>query len=303
MTGRARILMVVVLYRPSLAISSLTSLKTIAGLQQAFSEDPTLANAFDLLLWDNSPQPVDSPALPFPFSYHHAPRNVGVSGAYNAAVEVAGEWGATWLLLLDDDTSVTAAYLNGMRQHAEAAESDNAIAAIAPLLTAGNVLLSPRMWRFARHVALPPAAAPYTETRAIYAANSGTMLRVEALRAVGGYSTRFWLDYSDIELFHRLHRRGYKVRIANDLALEHEIAMLDYDARMSPARYATYLAAEGDFLDLYRGPVERAMQLLRLAMRTVRQRRFADPTFSRMTRQELWRRLGTSRRQRQRGKG
>ncbi|MCU1313825.1 MAG: putative glycosyltransferase [Acidobacteriaceae bacterium] len=301
MTGRAPILMVVVLYRTSLAHSLLTDFKTIAGLKQAFTEDRALLDAFDLLLWDNSPQPSDSPALPFPFTYHHAARNVGVAAAYNGAVDLACEHGASWLLLLDHDTSVTAEYLSGMRKHAEEAESHRAIAAVAPLLTAGDVLLSPRLWRFARHVPLPRAAAPYTETRAIYAANSGTMLKVEALRAVGGYSTRFWLDYSDIELFHRLHRRGYQIRIANDLALEHEIAMLDYDARMSPARYANYLAAEGDFLDLCRGPVERAMHLLRLVVRTVRQRRFADATFSRMTRQELWRRLRTGRRQRQRG--
>lgn len=303
MTGRAPILMVVVLYRSSLADSSLTSLRTIAGLEQAFTEDRALLDAFDLLLWDNSPQPIDHPALPFPFSYHHAASNVGVAGAYNGAIDLAGERGATWLLLLDHDTSVTAAYLSGMWKHAAAAESDRAIAAVAPLLTAGEVLLSPRLWRFARHVPLPSAGAPYTERRAIYAANSGSMLKAEALRAVGGYNTRFWLDYSDIELFQRLHSRGYQVRIANDLVLEHEIAMLDYDARMSPARYANYLAAEGDFLDLYRGPAERAMHLLRLAVRTVRQRRFADPIFSRMTRQELWRRLRTSRRKRQRGGG
>jgi GT2 family glycosyltransferase len=295
MTGRAPILVVVVLYRTSLAES-----KTIVGLQRAFTEDRALLDAFDLLLWDNSPQPIDSPALPFPFTYHHAARNVGVAGAYNAALDVAGGRRAAWLLLLDQDTSVTAAYLRGMRAHAAAAESDPAIAAVAPLLKAGDVLLSPRLWRFARHVPLPHAAAPYTETRAIYAANSGSMVKVEALRAVGGYSTRFWLDYSDIEMFHRLHCHGFQVRIATDLELEHEIAMLDYDASMSPARYATYLAAEGDFLDLYRGPLERAMHLLRLAVRMVRQRRFADLAFSRMTRQELWRRLRTSRRQRQR---
>jgi GT2 family glycosyltransferase len=303
MTGRASILIVVVLYQASVANSPLTSFRTIAGLQEAFGEDAELFNAFDLLLWDNSPQPVHNPALPFPFTYHHAAHNVGVAGAYNAAIDIAGERGATWLLLLDHDTSVTAVYLSGMRRHAEAAENDPGIAAVAPLLTAGDALLSPRLWRFARHVPLPRAAGPYTETRAIYAANSGTLLKVEALRAVGGYNARFWLDYSDIELFHRLHRRGYRARIANDLELEHEIAMLDYDARMSPARYANYLAAESDFLDLYRGPVERAMHLLRLAVRTVRQRRFADATYSRMTRQEVWRRLLTSRRQRQRGRG
>jgi GT2 family glycosyltransferase len=301
MSGRAPILVVVVLYRESVSNSSVSNFKTIAGLQQAFTEDPALSNTFDLLLWDNSPQPIDSPTLPFPFTYHHAARNVGVAGAYNAAIDIAGERGAAWLLLLDHDTSVTAAYLNGMGKHAKGVESDRTIAAIAPLLIAGDVLLSPRLWRFARHIPLPRAPAPYTETRAIYAANSGTMLKVEALRAVDGYSTRFWLDYSDIELFHRLHRRGYRVRIATDLALEHDIAMLQYDARMSPARYANYLAAEGDFLDLYRGPAERAMHLLRLAIRTVRQRRFADATYSRMTWQELCRRLHPSHLVRQRG--
>jgi GT2 family glycosyltransferase len=301
MTGRAPILAVVVLYRDSGSNSSLIDLTTIAGLHHAFSEAPELLHAFDILLWDNSAQPIDHPALPFPVTYRHAPRNVGVAGAYNAATDLAAERESSWLLLLDDDTQVTAAYLRGMRAHAAVADNDANIAAVAPLLTLGEVLLSPRLWKFARHVALPRADAPYTETRAIYAANSGTMLRVEALRAIGGYNMRFWLDYSDIELFHRLHRRGYQFRIASDLALEHEIAMLDYDARMSPARYATYLAAESDFLDLYRGALERAMHLVRLAVRTRRQRRFTDATFSRMTWQELWRRLRSSRRQRQRG--
>jgi GT2 family glycosyltransferase len=136
MTGGAPILVVVVLYRTSLAQS-----RTIAGLRQAFIEDSGLLNAFDLLLWDNSPTPIDSPALPFPFTYHHAARNVGVAGAYNAAIGLASERGATWLLLLDHDTSVTAGYLNGIRQHADAVENDFAIAAVAPLLIAGDVLL------------------------------------------------------------------------------------------------------------------------------------------------------------------
>jgi hypothetical protein len=40
------------------------------------------------------------------------------------------------------------------------------------------------------------------------------------------------------------------------------------------------------------------LHLFRLAMRAVRQRRFADTAFSRMTRQELWRRLRTGRKAR-----
>jgi GT2 family glycosyltransferase len=293
MTDGAPVLMVVVLYRTSFKAS-----KTLAGLTQAVAEDPALLRIFDLLVWDNSPAPAESARLPFPFRYHHAARNEGVAGAYNGAARLAHEQGARWLLLFDHDTSVTGDFLRGMRQHAEQAMDEERIAAVAPFLRAGEFVVSPRLWRFARHVPLPRPATPYTERRAIFAANSGTLMRVNALEAICGYSPRFWLDYSDIYVFQRFHELGFGVRIAGDLALEHEVAMLDYDARMSPVRYATYLAAESDFLDLYRGRAERMLHLLRLAVRAVRQRRFAGAAFSRMTRQELWRRLRTGRKAR-----
>ena len=301
MSAGAPILMVVVLYRTTFEAS-----KTLAGLTQAIQEDPTLLRGFDLLVWDNSPAPIESALLPFPFRYHHARQNEGVAGAYNGAARMAREQSAAWLLLLDHDTSVTGDFLRSLRHHAEEAGGDEGIAAIAPFLyggeRAGKFVVSPRLWRFARHVALPRPAAAYTERRLLFAANSGTLVRVSALEAIGGYSSRFWLDYSDIYVFQRFHERGFGVRIAGDLALEHEVAMLDYDSRMSPARYATYLAAESAFLDLYRGPLERLLHLLRLTARVVRQRRFADGTFSRMTVHELWRRLRTGRSARLQGR-
>ena len=297
MTSSAAIVMVVVLYRTAFEDS-----KTLGGLTRAMAEDPTLLRSFHLLVWDNSPEPLEAARLLFPFRYHHAGRNEGVAGAYNGAARLAREEGAPWLLLFDHDTSVTGDFLRRMQQHAEQAGDDGRIAAIVPFLYAGEFLVSPRLWRFARHVPLPRPAASYAERRPIFAANSGTLMRPDALEAIGGYSSRFWLDYSDIYVFHRFYAQGFGVRIAGDLALQHEVAMLDYDARMSPARYATYLAAESDFLDLYRGPAERMLHLARLAARAVRQRRFADAAFSRMTRQELWQRLRTRRRARLRAR-
>jgi hypothetical protein len=73
------------------------------------------------------------------------------------------------------------------------------------------------------------------------------------------------------------------------------MAMLDYDRRMTPGRFATFLAAESDFMDLYRGPTERAMYLLRLAARILHQRSYADQTFARLSRKALWERLTTQR--------
>lgn len=293
-----RVLAVVVLYRMQPARS-----KTLAGLSHAFATDAALAKQMDVLIWDNSATAVDENSLPLGCTYRHAPTNAGVSGAYNAAAAMAAERSCAWLLLLDQDTSITDEFLRGMLEHAAQAAGDEQVAAIVPYLYAGSFCLSPRLWHFGRHAPLSRPAAPYTERREMFAANSGTLMRVHALQAIGGYSSRFWLDYSDIDAFHRLHAQKFTVRIAGDLALQHEVALLNYDARMTPARYATYLAAEGDFLDLYRGRAERLLHLLRLAVRVVRQRRFADKTFSGMTRHELWRRLQVRRRARLRVRG
>jgi GT2 family glycosyltransferase len=283
-------LAVVVLYRTALHAS-----RTLTGLAQAFAADASLLKQLDVLVWDNSAEGFKERSLPFPFTYQHAPQNEGVSGAYNAAAVVAEQRNCAWLLLLDDDTSVTADFLRGMLHHAAQIAEEERIAAVTPFLYAGSFCMSPRLWRFARHVPLPRPAQPYTETRSIFAANSGTLMRVRALEAIGGYNARFWLDFSDIEVFHRLYGHGFAVRIAGDLRLEHEMAMLDYDRRMTPARFATFLAAESDFMDLYRGPLERAMHLLRLAARVVHQRSYADPAFARLSRRALLERLTTRR--------
>jgi GT2 family glycosyltransferase len=285
-----RALAVVVLYRTPFARS-----KTIAGLARAFGEDPFLAQQFDVLVWDNSPEPQEERRFPFAYTYRHSAVNEGVSGAYNAAMRIAEQRGCGWLLLLDDDTSVTGEFLRGLLGHAAEIASEERVAAVVPFLYAGTFCMSPRLWRFARHVPLPRPAAAYTERRAIFAANSGTLMRVRALEVIQGYSSRFWLDYSDIDVFHRLHQQRLSVRIAGDLSLEHEMAMLDYDRRMTPARFATFLAAESDFMDLHRGPAERGMHLLRLAARMLHQRSYADPSFARLSRKALWERLTTRR--------
>jgi len=289
-TAAVRALAVVVLYRKAFAQS-----RTFAGLAQAFGEDPSLARQLDVLVWDNSPEAQEEHRLPFAFTYRHSAANQGVSGAYNAAIRISRAHGLDWLLLLDDDTSVTREFLRAMLNHAAEIAQEERVAAIVPFLHAGTFCMSPRLWRFARHVPLPRPVAAYTETRSVFAANSGTLARVRALEAIGGYSTRFWLDYSDIDVFHRLHRQGFSVRIAGDLTLEHEMAMLDYDRRMTPARFATFLAAESDFMDLYRGAAERGMHLLRLAARVLHQRSYADPAFARLSRKALWERLTTRR--------
>ena len=196
---------------------------------RAFAADSTLTKQIEVLVWDNSPTAIDESALPFPCTYRHASANAGVSGAYNAAAEMAAERDCSWLLLLDQDTSVTKEYLSGILAHAAQVAREEQVAAVVPFLYAENFCLSPRLWHFGRHAPLPRSAGGRTERREMFAANSGTLMRVRALQAIGGYSSRFWLDYSDIDVFYRLHVNNFSVRIAGDLVLQHEVALLDYD--------------------------------------------------------------------------
>ncbi len=200
-----------------------------------------------------------------------------MSGAYNAAAIIAEQRGCAWLLLLDDDTSVTAEFLRGMLGYATQVAEDERIAAVAPFLYAGTFCMSPRLWRFARHVPLPRPAQPYTETRAIFAANSGTLMRVRVLEAIGGYSARFWLDYSDIDAL----PPAAPAWIVGTHCRRSPTRTRDGDAGLRSANDAGalrhFLSAESDFMDLYRGPLERGMHLLRLAARVAAPEELCGP--------------------------
>ena len=110
LTGAAmQILVVVVLYKQSPKQS-----RTIQSLIPVFERNPSLIGPVHVLLWDNSPVPASQVSLPFPFDLSHAGRNVGTSGAYNYALELAESLGCPWLLLLDQDTTVSEEFLRTM---------------------------------------------------------------------------------------------------------------------------------------------------------------------------------------------
>ena len=133
----------------------------------------------------------------------------------------------------------------------------------------------------------------------VFAFNSGAMLRVDALRQVGGYDPRFWLDDSDALIFSKLHEHGKRVYIAGDIQVEHEFSMKDMQKRMSAARYRNALFAETAFWDLRMNRAAGWERTLRLALRMVKQWRRKDPSeLRRITWDALKRRLFTSRRRR-----
>ena len=61
------------------------------------------------------------------------------------------------------------------------------------------------------------------------AVNSSTLMRVAALREIGGYSEEFWLDLSDVYTFQAMYFKGRYIYVASDLVLQHSLSGMDYD--------------------------------------------------------------------------
>ena len=274
------VLAVVVLYKRSPEQS-----QTLAGLGKAFLRHPELFMLLRVLLWDNSPTALANPTLAFPFEYIHSGKNVGNSGAYNRALELAEAAGIPWLLLLDQDTTISEEFLPKMMEYGGRLADDPEIAAVLPMVWCRGRLISPqRFGTFTRAVPVPrPCHGAYKEQ--VLAVDSAALVRVSALREAGGYNEElFWLDFGDIYVFAALHRNRRSIYIASDVQLEHSLACMDYDNDMTPERYRNFLAAEGAFWELYGAPFDRAVLPVRLLARAMKQYlRYKNKSFARMS--------------------
>ncbi len=286
-------LIVVVRYRISLEHS-----QTFASLSKAFRSRPDLIACAGVLIWDNSPSALPDVRLPFPFEYRYTGRNLGVSGAYNCALALAEEKSCPWLLLLDQDTTLPEDFLSRMLEYARFHQANGRIAAVAPFLICDSQPVSPSVIRMDHAQPLPLSFSGEHELPA-HAANSGALVRVSALRAVGGYDEDFWLDYSDVTLFHRLYLHGRVLYVAGDLHLQHSLSANNFNGAMSPERYRNAIAAEGAYWDLYRSRRDNLALTARLFLRTCKQWIvYRNKEFSRITWRQFCRRIFATKPQR-----
>jgi GT2 family glycosyltransferase len=261
-----QILAVVVRYKVPLEES-----QTMQSLSKAFQEMPELAQSIRIFLWDNTPSPLISPASIIPLEYRHTGDNLGVSGAYNRAMEFAEANGIPWMLTLDQDTTLNASYLKRMLSLSHEVFGNPQVCSIVPFVRSHGRLVSPRrLGRLNRVFQIDRAASGILHADA-YAINSASLMRISALREIGGYSEEFWLDLSDVYVFQRMNERGKLIFLAGNLEIEHSIAGMNFEQDMVPERYQVFLAAENLYLSLYRSRFENAFQTFRLLPRAFRQ--------------------------------
>jgi GT2 family glycosyltransferase len=258
MASSKSILAIVVLYKvPAEKSQSFTSLRQLVAM------DSDAAEAIEWMICDNSPyeQPQPSGVAGL---YIRDTTNPGLAKCYNLALGIAQERNIPWLLLLDQDTTLTAEYLREIVQETQASRSDQSVVALVPKLIQDGIVQSPHAPPTYRHQKFSPDVAGKSEGR-LYAFNSGSVIRVAALQSIGGFPERFWLDFLDHATFHLLQQKGGKVFVLH-ACLAHELSTNNI-ARKDAAgkkRYRNILDAEHAFYKRYGSATDRIYHRVRL---------------------------------------
>ncbi len=294
MPEKVSILAVLVLYR--LPLEDSTTWKAICKQVDA----ALLAQVeIHLLICDNGPLPIVPPALPAWAEYAGVLENHGLAWAYNRGLALAKMRGAGWLLTLDQDTSLPPDYFIRMAREARDVGTEEKIAAIVPqLVSETRSVHSPVLshWYGEQKIRSGFSGIADGEVRAF---NSGALVRVSALDAIGGYDARFWMNYLDHSTFYGLQQDGSRIWIAGDIQVRHHLSLHEGRDRMSEQHFHHFSAAESAFRDLHASWFERLFFTGRLLLRAINQKRRGDPAhFSETTLCILKQRLLLSRKQR-----
>jgi GT2 family glycosyltransferase len=291
-----KILIVVVRYQTPLEDS-----ETMRTLSACMERDGGLGQNFSTLVWDNTPIGIPTgqsvSGLPIQVEYRHSDENAGVAGAYNHAMELAEQRGFSWLLLLDQDSALPPGFLAAMHGHASRLEMNEKIAAIAPTVLMGKTQVSPKImsrWGGSKDPA-PGFEGPVFKELIIM--NSGMLLRVSALRRIGGYSMDFWLDFSDRYVCHMLSKHKYGAWLAGEQRLEHDVSIMAGEGATSMERYENLMGAQDAYFAQYKSLLRNAVFCQRLLRGALRERK-TRPERSRLLLSHLLRRLTVPKRRR-----
>lgn len=221
-----------------------------------------------VLIYDNTPGAANHGPLPQNVRYEAIGQNTGLAAAYNWALDLAGELGASWLLLLDQDTALPLNFLDSLCGQIEQWQSNEEIVAFVPIVRSHDIPISPRRVGFFGLRSLGNVTCGAVEGE-VMAINSGTAVRCDFVRSIGGFSRTYWLDYLDHWLFHQIYKQG-KRAVVFDSVIEHSLSVQDYRRNIDLPRYRSILGGEAAFMTSQRPKSQIPFYLLRLAARSAR---------------------------------
>lgn len=150
--------------------------------------------------------------------------NVGVGGGYAAGLAYAAlQKKHDWVWLFDQDSIPAKTCLEDLLNAAQhVGDSAESVAVLAPVCVhTGTKMPYPgHLWKRGRMV--PTLGNPSQPISFVdFVISSGSLIRREAIEAVGLPRADFFMDFVDYEHCMRLRRRGFKIGVVRDARLDH----------------------------------------------------------------------------------
>ncbi|WP_432712684.1 glycosyltransferase [Pedobacter sp.] len=224
-----RLLIIIVLYQ--IKLEDTLTFKSLAALVEAGS-------VLNLFVYDNSPlkQFQEKEIHGFNIKYIHDSKNSGISKAYNAGAEYAGQHHKEILLLLDQDSDLPDDFLKVIFEQLSLYPS---IQLFAPILKQGTLILSPCKFTYMKGSSLSQIEGGIKSLKNISIFNSGIVIKLNAYYKSGGYNELIKLDFSDHYFIHQF-KKHYEQFVVLPVVVEHELSSHTLDEAKILRRFNQY---------------------------------------------------------------
>jgi GT2 family glycosyltransferase len=171
--------------------------------------------------------------------YQYTYENSGIVKAYNLAYQQIVDTTTNWLLLLDQDTSISTDYFDEISNFISISPQNNII--LVPRLSTGKHIFAPTRDILKRR---PLTCGSYKLNPHGYfsTVNSGMLISKQFLDSIHGFNNKFWLDGLDHWICSKLREKSAHVQVSNAI-LVHELSVNSSDG-ISIQRLQNILHAE-----------------------------------------------------------
>lgn len=208
-------------------------------------------------------------------------QNCMLAGAYNYALEFAKSKNIEWLLLLDQDSEITDEYFIKLSETLSNKQITENTVSIIPFLIENVRIISPHKNIFFQLIRSPINYTGLLKGH-ITALNSLTLLRVEFISQIGGFSYKFPLDMLDYWIYYQIYKKNKLVYLL-DLKVQHHLSVNNFEKNMTVERYQQIIFSEKQFIKEF-GILEQFAYKCKLFFRTLKQFLFLrDKRYSKIT--------------------
>jgi GT2 family glycosyltransferase len=258
MSKKKSLVIIIVLYNSNLtdSLSYMTLKNTIEYLNSDYI----------LILYNNS----ESIEIPTDENYIviNSISNDKLSGAYNYALSYAKDNEKEWILLLDQDTELTIDYFLKLNYFFNDCENFNDIVAVVPFLKTDSKISSPHIVKYL-NCWREKIKRPGIQNGNVTAFNSLTLINVEFLDTIGGFSYKYPLDMLDHWYYFKIHKHHKKIYVLNTY-INHHLSITNYENDISIKRHKDLLLAEKSFIKEI-GQLHYFLYKIRLFFRMIKQ--------------------------------